>query len=481
MKSGPREKSGCKQKALKHTAGKAYDYTSVVTRLQANVLELTHRVKSIQLENEKLSHRQRALTGMWLASREAVKLVQSSIHWGSMADVTRALASMQDLETTLLQSVETDRDWVDPLQQWTAPLQTAAGTASELFISFLDPDKMYGPLEHSILGGIPCGLPVAILLCLCCDPLFIQQLLKTAEEGPEAVAAATAEDHAESIRALKPFLERTVGVKPETPNSCQMLNSIAMLIMRMCRGMVSGAVLFQTSGLQQTLLVKGLELFPPDAKVDEVASKVALTEEQVLSILKEQSVFTEILAPLGKEKAELLASISQALAAKDLQQAAAAAEGGSGSGGGSSTDTSKSASSATAATIDDLLFSEISHLELLQKMSRLVVIQQQLWWLELCCCSACYGKLTWWQLGTVMASFEPYPPLPGLLIRRLVTRTSIMLLLPGVPYPRGEGPYLRGTDALSWYMAGVPIQTGNGVAVAEQEKEAQAAMNERQG
>jgi hypothetical protein len=65
----------------------------------------------------------------------------------------------------------------------------------------------------------------------------------------------------------------------------------------------------------------------------------------------------------------------------------------------------------------------------------------------------------------MIASLDPYPPTGGLVMRRLVSRTSLMLLLPGLPHPMIDGPYLGGSGA-PWQISGVAGLTCLQTAVA---------------
>jgi hypothetical protein len=99
MKNEPRGSGRCQQKNLKHTApAKGPDPKLRTSSLEANVAELAHQLHALQLENETLKLRRTVLTGMWLASRQAVKLLEAS-QWGSTEDVQQALTTVQDLET----------------------------------------------------------------------------------------------------------------------------------------------------------------------------------------------------------------------------------------------------------------------------------------------------------------------------------------------------------------------------------------------
>jgi hypothetical protein len=171
-------------------------------------------------------------------------------------------------------------------------------------------------------------------------------------------------------------------------------------------------------------------------------------------------MYKDILAPLAKEKHELLARISQALTAGPRQPATASS---------SSSACVNPAAAAAALSADDLPFSQVNHFELLQMMSRVDVIQTQLWWLDMCCSCSCMGFFSWWQIGTMIANFTPYPPVAGLVVRRLVARTSLMLLLPVLPYPQMKGLYLGGSDA-PWHVPGVPVEPGLQTTAAEQQQ-----------
>ena len=489
-KNGPQESNRCKQKVTKHTA-RGPDPRSAAASLEAHIVELTNQLHVLKLEREKLNLRQKVFTGMWLATRQAVKVLDSSIQWGCTDEIKRAFDSAQGLETALLQSVEAGGDPIDPLETWTAALQPSPGAASELLLSFVDAANVFGPSESSVLGGAPCSLLLAVLLCLQYDPLFVQQSIKTREKGPEAVVAAAAKTNAEATQIFRDLLDRAASAPIDSPESALIHSSIAVQALSLSRALVSGAVLFQAGGLDH-IYHKGVGMGTPAAKLDEIADKMLITQEQVLSMLKEQSMYKEILAPLAKEKSELLASISQALAAKDPHPAATAAAAGgamlapfpttgsAASGISSNTAYSQVAaaaagSSSSSVTIPGpisaaaaetggvgLLSHEISHLELLQQLSRVDVIQAQLWWLDMCCSFSCFGKFTWWQLGTMNANFAPHPPgAAGLLVRRLVSRTSLMLMLPGLPHPRVDGLLLGGSD-VPWHVVGATAVSGTG-------------------
>jgi len=467
--------AGHKQRFAKHTkTASVLDPKLVVASLQADAVALAQQLHALELENGRLSLRQKVLTGLWLASRQAVKILESSVPWGFKEDVKRAIASAQALETLLVQSVETDCHQMDPLKPWSANLQPSPGTASELLFCFVDAAKVSGPSELSVLGGAPCSLMLAVLLCLQYDPQFIQRFRMAWGEGPEALAAGAAKSYAQATQELLVSLDRAASVLRDSQESVQVLSSIAVQFLCLARGIVSGAVLFPTSSVSFSHFMKGEDDRPPDAKLDEIADNMLITQEQVLSMLKEQSMYNEILTPLAKEKSELLASISQALAAGNPQPPAeTAAAAGRASLLPLPADRPASWVSSTlgdpqaaAAGFGGLPFSETSHSELLQQLSRVEEIETQLWWLDMCCSFSCFGKFNWWQLGTMVANFHPYPPGAPLLARRLVTRTSIMLLLPGLPCPRVQGPYLGGSAA-PCHVAGVQL----GAVVPGQRKE----------
>jgi hypothetical protein len=69
------------------------------------------------------------------------------------------------------------------------------------------------------------------------------------------------------------------------------------------------------------------------------------------------------------------------------------------------------------------------HHELLALLEQLKITMAKTAWLDKCCFFTCLGSLTWWQLGTLFTGFQPFPPLCGLLVRRIVARASFPLLM----------------------------------------------------
>ena len=106
-------------------------------------------------------------------------------------------------------------------------------------------------------------------------------------------------------------------------------------------------------------------------------------------------------------------------------RAAAAAAAGAGAYGGSSTAISPFSFDPTVTGAD--------HRELLSLMAQVDALQAKLKWIDHCCAFRAWGQLSWQQLAVLTVGFHPFPPLSILWVRRLVARTSLMLLLPVQP------------------------------------------------
>jgi hypothetical protein len=113
--------------------------------------------------------------------------------------------------------------------------------------------------------------------------------------------------------------------------------------------------------------------------------------------------------------------------------AAAGAEGWVPNAGSAAAGATGSTLGTSGAAEAEFILGGANHQELLTLMSEVDSLQTKLYWLDSCCSFHSMGVLSWWQIATMTAGFHPFPPLNLLWVRRLVARSSLMLLLPTLP------------------------------------------------
>jgi hypothetical protein len=127
-------------------------------------------------------------------------------------------------------------------------------------------------------------------------------------------------------------------------------------------------------------------------------------------------------------------SSKKAISDRFFKHAAAEGRGGwvsnAGSGAAGATGSTLGTSGAAGA---EFPLDGANYHELLTLMSEVDSLQTKIFWLDQCCCFHSMGVLSWWQIATMTTGFHPFPPMNLLWVRRLVARSSLMLLLPTLP------------------------------------------------
>ena len=103
-------------------------------------------------------------------------------------------------------------------------------------------------------------------------------------------------------------------------------------------------------------------------------------------------------------------------------------------GAAAARDSRKPSAGTVAAAATEFPLGGANYHELLALMHEVDSLQTKTFWLDQCCCFHTMGTMTWGQIATLTTGFHPFPPMNLLWVRRLVARTSLMLLLPTLPY-----------------------------------------------
>ena len=115
-------------------------------------------------------------------------------------------------------------------------------------------------------------------------------------------------------------------------------------------------------------------------------------------------------------------------------------------GAAAARDIRKPSAGTVAAAATEFPLGGANYHELLVLMHEVDSLQTKTFWLDQCCCFHTMGTMTWGQIATLTTGFHPFPPMNLLWVRRLVARTSLMLLLPTLPYfvPTSDPPAAAG-------------------------------------
>ena len=421
-----------------------------VTGAIASLNELTLKLHCLGLQKEQLQQQHDLILGIWLSSRQAARFQAAGLGGDVGRQGCEAVRAANEVESWLLsQTGDPLAMATDPLQAW-MPLEASPGSSRELLVRHLDPSSLGGPAGKSFLGGMPLSLLLSLLICITYDPVVVDKRLHAPKLGQNtaAVAKAAADKHTTEIQEL---LSKLDSVDPNSPGYPQLLSSLALCLMMNARVALVADLFSPSSSIDTFIFTSGEKYLPPDALLDQITDDMGLSQDQVQDMGRLVTSFSKLLDPLSKEKAALLSRTAKLLATEQQPRESTASSGppstaaaaalACGSGFLAAYEAQSAAAAAEAAVAAGFPLGDVNYHELLSLMSQLDALQAKIHWLDNCCMYACFGVLTWRQLGKLMTSFKPFMPLPGLWVRRLMARTSLPCLLPLWTYYRpSEAP-----------------------------------------
>jgi hypothetical protein len=235
--------------------------------LIASIHELSHNLRALQQQNSQLRFRQEVLFGLWISSRQAVRVLQTSL-WPSGDQLKQLLESPVlnagvELEEAMLRSIG-GCTGADPLQPY-MPQRPSPGCSQELILSLIDSSNITGLSEASLLGGTPASLMLAVLLCLTYDPDLVSTTMKAQEPGSKHLVM---EHYDRIIREVKDLLAALHN--PQQSASCykELLMALVVKLILAAAGAVMGILQFPACGVNSYVFTTEEKYLPPDALLD---------------------------------------------------------------------------------------------------------------------------------------------------------------------------------------------------------------------
>jgi hypothetical protein len=236
--------------------------------LIASIHELSHTLRALQLQNSRLRFRQEVLFGLWISSRQAVRVLQASI-WPSADQLKQLLESpflnaAVELEEAMLSSMG-EFTGADPLQPY-LPARPSPGCSKELILSLIDGSKITGLSEASLLGGTPTSIMLAVLLCFTYDPDLVSSTLKAQEPGSKHLVM---EHYDRMVREVKDALAALKNPQQSAGYYKEMLMVIVVKLILAAAGTVMGVLQFPACGVNSFVFTTEEKYLPPDALLDQ--------------------------------------------------------------------------------------------------------------------------------------------------------------------------------------------------------------------
>ena len=238
----------------------------VTEGLLACINELSHTLRALQLQNDQLRFRNEVLFGLWLSSRQAVRILASVWPYADQLKQlleSPALNAAVELEEALLKSIGGFMG-ADPLQPW-LPSRPNPGCSPQLVLSFIDISKVAGHAEASLLGGTPSSLMLAVLLCLTYDPQLFQSTLQAQE--PESKHLVM-QRYDKMVKEVKDTLTALSDPTQSRGRVAELLKSIVVRLVLAAAGTVMGCLLFPACGVNSFVFTSDEKYLPPDALLD---------------------------------------------------------------------------------------------------------------------------------------------------------------------------------------------------------------------
>ena len=155
---------------------------------------------------------------------------------------------------------------------------------------------------------MPLSIVHSGLLCALYDPAVTEKIREIWAAGQPAVRAWVDSLHSDLMQLT--MLNNSMDPDPPPEVLC----SIAARILNAMNGWTVSALLFTIENKRSSLRTpQGAGSAPPDALLDKVTEQVALTQDQLQSMLQLLDIFQGLQAPLAQQKAHIAARVSQLL------------------------------------------------------------------------------------------------------------------------------------------------------------------------